>query len=122
MVTTESVGITDVKSFVATRPGEHTAWINTLPKVPTNLGATYNRSRPGVISVTWRKPTSVVPITGFALEYRLGTGAWTRVELSSTITSYAITGLAAGSYTVRIRSLSDGLVSPSVTKSSISVR
>lgn len=122
MVTTESSGIADVKSFVSTRFGEHTAWISTLPKVPTNLGATATRSRAGEIRVTWRKPTSVVAITGFALEYRLSTGAWTRVALPSTATSHTLTGLATGSYTVRMRSLGDGVISPSTTKSSIAVR
>jgi len=123
LVKTESSGVTDVKSFIAARPGEHAAWINTLPKVPTSLSATATRTRAGEIRATWRKPSSSVLITGFALEYRLGTGAWTRVELASTATSHTLTGLAAGSYTVRIRSLSDGLISPSITmKSSISVR
>jgi hypothetical protein len=123
MVTTESYGVTDVKSFIAARPVEHAAWINSLPKVPTNLSATSTRSRAGELRVTWRKPTSVVPITGFALEYQLSTGAWTRVQLSSTTTSHTLTGLAAGRYNVRVRSLSDGLISPSITtRSAISVR
>jgi hypothetical protein len=122
MVTTESYGVTDVKSFIAARPGEHAAWINSLPKVPTNLSATSTRSRAGELRVTWRKPSSSVPITGFALEYQLSTGAWTRVQLSSTTTSHTLTGLAAGRYNVRIRSLSDGLISPSITKSSITIR
>lgn len=121
-VAAESSGISDVKSFIAARPVEHAAWINTLPKSPSNLSASATRSRVGEIRSTWRKPSSSVPITGFALEYRLGTGAWTRVELSSTATSHTVTGLAAGSYTVRIRSLGDGLISPSVSRSSITVR
>jgi hypothetical protein len=123
IVAAESSGVSDVKSFIAARPGEHASWIGSLPKAPINLAATSSRTRPGVIRATWRKPTSSVPITGFALEYRLGTGAWTRVELSSTATSHTLTGLTAGSYSVRIRSLSDGLISASITtRSSITVR
>ena len=121
-VTAESAGIADVKSFIAARPGEHTAWINTLPKLPTNLSVAATRGRTGSISVSWRKPASAVQITGFSLEYRLGTGAWTRVQLSRTTTSHVISGLAAGTYAVRVRSIGDGVISPSVAKSSIRVR
>ena len=121
-VTAESSGIADVKSFIAARPGEHTAWINTLPKLPTNLSVAATRGRTGSISVSWRKPASAVQITGFSLEYRLGTGAWTRVQLSRTTTSHVISGLAAGTYAVRVRSIGDGVISPSVAKSSIRVR
>jgi hypothetical protein len=121
-VTAESAGIADVKSFIAARHGEHAAWINTLPKSPTNLSVAVTRGRTGSINVSWRKPTSAVSITGFALEYRLGTGAWTRVELASTTTSHVISGLAAGTYAVRVRSIGDGVISPSVTPRSIRVR
>jgi len=115
-VTAESMGIADVKSFIAARPGEHAAWISTLPKTPRNLSVSSARGRTGTINVSWRKPSSAVEITGFALEYRLGTGAWTRVQLSRSTTSYVIRGLAGGRYTVQVRSLGESAISPAVMK------
>jgi predicted phage tail protein len=58
-----------------------------------------------------------VPITGYAVEYRAGSGAWTRTTAAASSTSLTLTSLPAGSYTVRVRSLSDSLQSPSVSRS-----
>ena len=117
VVAAESGGVAGIKAFVATRDDEHRAWIATLPRIPTSLSASVSRSRPGEIRVSWRRPSLAVPITGYAVEYRTGTGAWTRTTTDASTTSLTLTSLPAGSYTVRVRSLSDSLQSPSVSRS-----
>ena len=117
VVAAESGGVAGIKAFVATRDDEHRAWIATLPRIPSSLSTSTSRSRPGEIRVSWRRPSLAVPITGYAVEYRTGTGAWTRTTTAASTTSLMLTGLPAGSYTVRVRSLSDSLQSPSVSRS-----
>jgi hypothetical protein len=121
VVAAESSGITWTKEFIASRDDEHRAWVATLPRIPGNVSASTSRSRRGEIRVSWRIPALTVPITGYAVEYRTGAGAWSRTTTASSSTSLTLTGLSAGSYTVRVRSLSDGLQSPSATKT-VSVR
>ena len=117
LVTAESTGVAPTKAFVATRDDEHRAWIASLPRVPSNVSAVAGGSRTREIRVSWRHPSLAVPITGYAVEYRREGGAWTRVTAPSSRTSHTIAGLSSGRYSVRVRSLSDSLQSPSVTKS-----
>jgi hypothetical protein len=121
VVAAESSGITWTKEFIASRDDVHRAWVATLPRIPGNVSASIVRGRRGEIRVSWRIPSLTVPVTGYAVEYRKGTGAWSRGTTASSSTSLTLTGLSAGSYTVRVRSLSDGLQSPSATKT-VSVR
>ncbi|MEY4942932.1 MAG: hypothetical protein RL254_1113 [Planctomycetota bacterium] len=116
IVAAESTGVAPIKEFVAARDDEHREWVATLPRTPSNVSASTVRNRAGEIRVTWKRPSLAVPITGYAVEYRSGTGAWTRVTTASSSTSHTLTGLSAGRYSVRVRSLSDGLQSPSATK------
>ena len=125
MVSADSGGVADVKGFVAARANEHRDFIATLPLAPLSLSLSASRSRRGEIRVTWRspawrRPPLAVPITEFAVEYRLGSGPWTRTSVAPAMVSTStltLTGLPAGSYTVRVRSLSDSLQSPSVSRS-----
>ncbi len=117
VVAAESSGVVATKEFIAARDDEHRTWVATLPRIPSSLSATTSRNRPGEIRVSWRRPSLAVPITGYAVEYRLGSGAWTRTTTAASSTSLTLTGLSAGSYTVRVRSLSDSLQSPSVSRS-----
>jgi len=117
VVAAESSGVALTKEFIAARDDEHRAWIATLPRIPSSLSTSTSRSRPGEIRVSWRRPSLAVPITGYAVEYRAGSGAWTRTTAAASSTSLTLTGLSAGSYTVRVRSLSDSLQSPSVSRS-----
>ena len=125
MVSAESGGVADVKGFVAARANEHRDFIATLPLAPLSLSLSASRNRRGEIRVTWRspawrRPPLAVPITEFAVEYRLGSGPWTRTSVAPAMVSTStltLTGLPAGSYTVRVRSLSDSLQSPSVSRS-----
>ena len=121
MVAAESSGVAPIKEFVAARDDEHREWVATLPRIPSSVSVSTVRNRAGEIRVSWKRPSLAVPITGYAVEYRAGSGAWTRTTTAATSTSVTITGLSAGSYTVRVRSLSDGLQSPSATKT-IAVR
>lgn len=117
----ESSGIAEVKSFINARLAEHWAWIDTLPKAPRDFRISTSTARKGWFKITWSKPSSMVPITGFALEYRLGAGPWRQVVLPATSTSYTGSRLGAGTYTLRIRSIGDGVISPSVTKSPVRI-
>jgi hypothetical protein len=121
IVAAESSGVAPIKEFVAARDDEHREWVATLPRIPSSVSVSTVRNRAGEIRATWKRPSLAVPITGYAVEYRAGSGAWTRTITAATSTSVTITGLSAGSYTVRVRSLSDGLQSPSATKT-ITVR
>ena len=121
IVAAESSGVAPIKEFVAARDDEHREWVATLPRIPSSVSVSTVRNRAGEIRVSWKRPSLAVPITGYAVEYRAGSGAWTRTTTAATSTSVTITGLSAGSYTVRVRSLSDGLQSPSATKT-ITVR
>ena len=121
IVAAESSGVAPIKEFVAVRDDEHREWVATLPRIPSSVSVSTVRNRAGEIRVSWKRPSLAVPITGYAVEYRAGSGAWTRTTTAATSTSVTITGLSAGSYTVRVRSLSDGLQSPSATKT-ITVR
>ena len=121
IVAAESSGVAPIKEFVAARDDEHREWVATLPRIPSSVSVSTVRNRAGEIRVSWKRPSLAVPISGYAVEYRAGSGAWTRTTTAATSTSVTITGLSAGSYTVRVRSLSDGLQSPSATKT-ITVR
>ena len=117
LVSSESGGVADVKAFIAAQSGEYSDWLRSMPGTPTSISVSAVRGRPGELRVTWRKPRSTVPITSFAVEYRKGSDPWQRVTVGATVTSRTLTGLSAGSYTVRVRSISDWMASPSAARS-----
>ena len=59
------------------------------------------------VTVTWAAPTTTLAITGYELRWRAGSGAWTVINsISSTATSYQITGLAAGTqHEIQVRAV-----------------
>lgn len=103
----ESEGVDWVKWFVEARLAEHRAWAATLPKPPHGITAqAVGRSR---ARVSWEKPlggrfASYAEIRGYAVEYRKGSGPWTRV-VSSKARALTLSNLAPGHYTVRVRSI-----------------
>jgi hypothetical protein len=81
----------------------------TTPRPPSGLAATV-RSSDRSVSLTWRAPSGT--ITGYRVE--AGRSRGQRDVISRSIgrtTSYRITGLAAGTYYVRVRALNGSRVS-----------
>ncbi|MHB0976207.1 MAG: fibronectin type III domain-containing protein [Candidatus Aquicultorales bacterium] len=87
-----------------------------VPGVPTAT------AYPGYTTLSWSSSTDPTPgsgLTGYKIERRLGTGAWTQVGTSNT-TSYTDAGqVSTGSYTYQVRAYDNqgnnsGYSSPSV--------
>lgn len=102
VIAPEGGWVEDSKSWVAARLIDFTAWANTGPAQPRSISVSISR---GVTKVTWQKPIVTAGITGYAVEYRSDTLPWTRVTAAASATTISLTGLRAGTYDFRIRSV-----------------
>ncbi len=108
-VASESEGVDWVKWFVEVRLLEHRAWAATLPAAPQSIAirdrSSGNRQR---IEVSWTKPTRTgaasPEVQGYAVEYRTDATPWVRVETRRR-DALNLSGLAPGTYTVRVRAM-----------------
>ncbi|MEX0862018.1 fibronectin type III domain-containing protein, partial [Nitrosopumilus sp.] len=94
-----------------------------LPSSPKNLKA--SPVSPTSIIISWDEPTmaSNVPvITGYKIEYKVGTGNYITVEenTASKTTSFIHQGLQTGDYTYRVYSINSN--GPSTVSSSVTVK
>ena len=78
----------------------------TPPSPPTAVMASSDAA--GALAVSWTAP-SPAPAGGYHVQYRLGSGAWMPADPGQAVamdaTSHTFTGLAAGMYHARVRSV-----------------
>ncbi|MGH9910741.1 MAG: fibronectin type III domain-containing protein, partial [Nitrososphaerales archaeon] len=88
---------------------------STAPNPPTNLVATQISSNQ--IDLSWSAPSSSSPITGYKIEEKIGTGAYSIINQNTgnTNTAYSRTGLSSGTtYYYRVSAInSAGTGNPS---------
>ena len=73
----------------------------TPPTAPTNLTATVSGTQ---INLSWTASTDNVGVTGYKVERCQGSGCTTFAQIATpTATTYSDTGLAAGTYSYRVR-------------------
>ena len=89
-------------AFLRLRRSDLAAWLATLPRVPRSCTALGGA---GTIALEWRplRGRQRTPIDGCAVEYRAAGTPWTRVELPADATTATLSGLAPGTYEVRVR-------------------
>jgi hypothetical protein len=97
-------GLTSAVKFTSLRKADFNKWATRRPRDPRSPAAD---GRAGAIAVRWALAgrRSGVLITGYAVEYRPAAGTWIREVASPSATTLAITGLPAGTYEVRVRTL-----------------
>jgi predicted phage tail protein len=94
---------------------------SSVPSPPTSLTATMSGTQ---VSLSWSAPSSNggYPITGYKIEYKIGSGSYTTLvsNTASTSTSYSHTGLTSGQvYTYRVSAINSmGTGNPSAESSS----
>ncbi len=90
-----------------------------LPDSPTGLNLT--KASPTSVMISWITPSNngKPSITGYKIEYKIDTGAWTTLVSNTGITnSYLHTGILEGSYTYRVSSINSvGTGNPSAVAS-----
>ena len=90
-------------------PGGESAWVegSGTPRAPVAPGAVQGVSAVpanGQIAVGWNPPATGDPATGYRVEWRTGSGAWSGADKAATARTHTISGLANGTaYTVRVR-------------------
>ncbi len=107
--------VTAVGSYSATAPLSSGQWImqmvafrtpvsggdTTPPSAPTNLSATANGTQ---INLSWTASSDNVGVTGYRVERCQGAGCSNFAQIGTpTATTYADTGLGAGTYSYRVR-------------------
>lgn len=102
--------------FTNQRRGDFAKWARRLPRGPRFPAADGGA---GTIALRWTLAPrrSGITVTGYAVDYRPAGGTWIREVASPSATTLAITGLAAGTYEVRVRTLagSDASVGPALS-------
>ncbi|HYL65820.1 MAG TPA: fibronectin type III domain-containing protein [Nitrosopumilaceae archaeon] len=95
---------------------------SSLPNSPTGLNVT--KVSPSSVQISWIAPSNngKPSVTGYYIEYKVGSGAWSVLTANTGIsTSYVHTGLAVGTFTYRVSAInSAGTGSPS-TEASITL-
>jgi predicted phage tail protein len=90
-----------------------------LPNTPTGLNVT--KISPSSVQLSWTAPSNngKPSVTGYNIEYKIGSGAWSVLTANTGIsTSYIHTGLIAGTFTYRVSAInSAGIGNPSIEAS-----
>jgi predicted secreted protein with PEFG-CTERM motif len=90
-----------------------------LPDPPTGLNVT--KASPTSVQISWVSPSNngKPSVTGYKIEYKIGTGIWNTLISNTGVTnSYLHTGLAVGTYTYRVSSINSvGTGNPSAEAS-----
>jgi hypothetical protein len=96
--------LTATTRFLRARPTDFASWARTRPRPPR---ATTVSASAGTIAIHWTKPPghARAAITGHAIEYRRDGKPWLRIDAAADATAAVISGLAAGTYEVRVRRL-----------------
>jgi len=111
-------GLASAVKFTSLRKADFSRWARRRPRAPRFPAADGGA---GTIAVRWTLAPrrSGVAITGYAVEYRPTAGTWTREVAPASATTLAITGLPAGTYETRVRTLAGSDASVGTTLSVI---
>ena len=94
-----------------------------LPDPPTGLNIT--KSSPTSVQISWISPSNngKPSVTGYKVEYKIGSGAWTTLVSNTGVTNaYLHTGITVGTYTYRVSSINSvGTGNPS-SEASITIQ
>jgi hypothetical protein len=106
VISSQGGWVSDSTSFIASRITDFEAWANTGPGQPRSISIS---TKTGTTKVSWKKPSNVTGITGYAVEYKSSTGSWARVTAAASATSITLLGMPPGTYEFRIRSIMGNL-------------
>ncbi|HET6458538.1 MAG TPA: fibronectin type III domain-containing protein [Nitrosopumilaceae archaeon] len=110
---------TSVPPSTSTPPPTPIPQSSALPNTPTGLNVT--KISPSSVQISWTATSNngKPSLTGYTIEYKIGSGAWSVLIVNTGIsTSYVHTGLIAGTFTYRVSAInSAGIGNPSTEAS-----